>query len=117
MTNKLKINLFNDVKQIIDDSCLHLAKTVESTLTEMYWQIGKTINNEILKNERGEYGKQVLSSLSMELTREYGKGFERKNLSRMIQFYNKFSDYQIVATLWRQLTWSHFKLLRLSNRS
>ncbi len=109
--DELKTNIFNDVKQIIDNSRLHLAKTVESTLTEMYWQIGKTINNEILKNERAEYGKQVLSSLAIELTREYGRGFERSSLTRMVTFYNKFSDYQIVATLWHKLTWSHFKLL------
>lgn len=38
-------------------------------------------------------------------------GFAEKNLWRMVQFAEAFPDEQIVATLWRQLSWSHFREL------
>jgi hypothetical protein len=43
------------------------------------------------------------------LTVEFGQGFSEKNLWRMVQFAEVFSKEQIVATLSRQLGWSHFK--------
>ena len=49
--------------------------------------------------------------LSRQLTADYGRGFEEKNLRRMIQFAECFPDENIVATLWRQLSWSHFREL------
>jgi hypothetical protein len=42
---------------------------------------------------------------------EFGRGFEEKNLRRMLQFAEAFPDEAIVATLWRQLSWSHFREL------
>ena len=109
--NKLEISLFKEVKQIIEQSRLEVAKKVNSTLTAMYWQIGKKINEVILNNERAEYGKRTLKSLSIELTREYGAGFNKSSLTRMINFYNTFPNHEIVATLWQQLSWSHFRIL------
>jgi hypothetical protein len=77
----------------------------------MYWRIGNRINSEILGNQRAEYGKQIVATLSRQLTIEYGRSYEEKNLRRMIQFANQFSDIENVATLWRQLSGSHFKIL------
>ena len=45
----------------------------------LYWQIGKRINEEILKNQRAEYGKQIVQKLSEQLTLEYGKGGSEKH--------------------------------------
>jgi len=64
--------------------------TVNATLTMLYWKIGKRINVEIIKGERAEYGKQIVSTLSDQLTNEFGKGFTEKNLRRMMQFSNVF---------------------------
>jgi predicted nuclease of restriction endonuclease-like (RecB) superfamily len=77
----------------------------------LYWNIGKRINDEILNNKRADYGKQIISTLGQQLEEQYGKGFSANNLRRMIQFYETFPDSQIVATLWQQLSWSHFKLI------
>lgn len=41
----------------------------------------------------------------------YGKGFEEKNIRRMMQFAEVFPDEQIVASAMRQLSWTHFTLL------
>ncbi|MDA3838260.1 MAG: PDDEXK nuclease domain-containing protein [Candidatus Delongbacteria bacterium] len=112
MKNNLEFNnLFSGIKQLIDETRSAVAQTVNSGLTMMYWNIGKKINGDILKNKRAEYGEGIVATLSRQLTNEYGSGFSGKSLSRMVQFYELFPDYKIVATLWRQLTWSHFKMI------
>lgn len=103
--------LFTDIKQLIDNAKLAVSKVLSSSVTELYWNIGARINNEVLKNERAEYGKQIVATLSRQLINEYGNNFEVKNLRRMIQFATQFHDMENVATLWRQLSWSHFKLI------
>ena len=103
--------LFADIKQLIDEAKIAVSKVVSSSLTSLYWNIGRRINNEILKNERAEYGKQIVVTVSRQLIKDYGNNFEEKNLRRMIQFANQYPDVEIVATLWRQLSWSHFLML------
>ena len=72
---------------------------------------GQGINEEILKNDRAQYGKQIIATVSAQLELKYGRNFAEKNLRRMIQFSIEFSDFEIVVPLARQLTWSHFLLL------
>ena len=50
-----------------------------------------------------------LEGLKPLLEKEFGRGFGEKNLRRMIQFAEAFPDEKIVAALWRQLGWTHFK--------
>ncbi len=53
----------------------------------MYWQIGKRINTEVLGNQRAEYGKQIVATVSTQLQAEFGKkGFEERTIRRMMQF-------------------------------
>ena len=73
----------------------------------LYWNIGKTIQEEIIKNDRAEYGKQIMTTLSSQLVSSYGKGYGERNLWRMLSFYNSFPDENIVQTLSAQLSWSH----------
>ncbi len=84
---------------------------VNSTLTMLFWQIGNRINKNILNNKRADYGKQIVVTLSRELVEKYGRNFEEKNLRRMIQFAEQFKEQEIVVTLSRQLSWSHFLVL------
>ncbi len=74
----------------------------------MYWHIGKRITTEILLNKRAEYGKEILVTLSRKLVLEFGNSFNEKNLRRMVQFSEVFSDLENVVTLSRHLSWSHF---------
>lgn len=108
---KSSILLINDLVALIEKGKNQLAYAANATMTLTYWNVGKRINNEILDNQRAEYGKQIVVSVARQLTVEYGRSFEEKSLRRMMQFAQVFNDEQIVATLWRQLTWSHFKLL------
>jgi predicted nuclease of restriction endonuclease-like (RecB) superfamily len=104
-------NLFSEIKQLINESRQAVAQTVNSALTATYWHIGKKINEDILNNERAEYGKQILAILSRQLTEEFGSSFSAKYLRKMMQFNQVFPDFQIVASLMRQLSWTHFVLL------
>jgi predicted nuclease of restriction endonuclease-like (RecB) superfamily len=114
--SKLEINtgntdLISDISLLIEQSQRHIATQANSALTQLFWQIGKRINDEILLNKRADYGKQILPTLSEKLMTRYGRSFEEKNLRRMLQFSEQFEDFSIVVTLSRQLSWSHFLVL------
>lgn len=105
----LSKSLVEDLRQIIEQARGRVAATVNSELTMMYWHIGERINRDVLGNQRAEYGKQIVSTVSRQLQEEYGtKGFDEKNIRRMMQFAQIMPDVQIVVTLSRQLSWSHF---------
>lgn len=56
--------LISDVRQLIESSRTQLARTVNSALTLLYWQIGQRVRNEVLQGERAEYGEQIVSTLA-----------------------------------------------------
>jgi predicted nuclease of restriction endonuclease-like (RecB) superfamily len=100
--------LFADVRQMIEDARKMVSQTVNSGMTLLYWNIGRRINEEVLQNKRAEYGKQILPTLSAKLVEEYGNGYSERNIKRMVDFAAIFPDFEIVATLSQQLSWSHF---------
>lgn len=104
-------NLFSEVSALIEQSRSMVAVQANSTLTLLFWKIGQRINENVLQNKRADYGKQIVVTLSRQLTEKYGRNFEEKNLRRMLQFAEQFQDDEIVATLSRQLSWSHFLTL------
>ena len=70
-------NLMNDLRQIIDEARIHVASTANYELTMMYF--GERINRDVLGNERAEYGKQIVATVSRQLHNIYGhKGKERR---------------------------------------
>lgn len=101
-------DLLEDIKQLIDSGRSQIAIAVNASLTMLYWNIGQRIQVDILKGDRADYGKQIVKNLGSILSNEYGKSFAEKNLRRMIQFAEIFPDKEIVASLIRQLTWTHF---------
>lgn len=103
--------LLEDIRHMIEETRSAVATAVNAGLTMLYWNIGKRIHEEILKGQRAEYGQEIVVSLGQELVAEYGNGFSEKNLRRMIQFAEVFSEEKIVVTLLRQLSWSHFLTL------
>ena len=103
--------LIKDISTLIDEARNHIAHEYNSTQALLCWFIGKRIDEEILKSERAEYGETIVVSLSKHLALSYGKGYSRPNLFRMIKFAKAFPNRDIVSTLSRQLTWSHFVLI------
>lgn len=113
----LNSRLLDEIRGLIEEGRSKVSVTVNKTLTMLYWQIGKRINEEILKGERAAYGEQIVATLSEQLTNEYGKGFSRPALSRMCLFNTHFQDPLICATLSDKLSWSHFiELIPLKNK-
>ncbi|NLA24441.1 MAG: DUF1016 domain-containing protein [Bacteroidales bacterium] len=101
--------LYDDICKIVEESRSYLAKTANKTLTILYWKIGNRINNNLLDGDRAEYGKQIVSQLASQLQEQYGKrGFQERNIRRMMQFANIFNDFEIVSQVATQLSWSHF---------
>jgi predicted nuclease of restriction endonuclease-like (RecB) superfamily len=102
--------LFEQIKNLIEQTKNNVAIAVNSSLTMMYWHIGKQINDEILQNKRAEYGKEIVATVSQQLIKQYGKGYSYSALTRMMKF-AKNIDEKNIATLSQQLSWSHFKEL------
>ena len=72
-------NLMTNLRQIIDEARIHVASTADYELTMMYWHIGERINRVVLGNERADYGKQIVATVSRQLQNIYGhKGKERR---------------------------------------
>ena len=103
-------NLVVELKSLIASTKEQVAISVNSSLTLMYWQIGYKINEDILKNSRAEYGKEILQTVSAKLTEEFGQGYSYSSLTRMMKFAQYFT-FENIATLSQQLSWSHFKEL------
>ncbi len=111
IANQTEQVLVTELSLLIEQSHQQVVAQANSTLTLLFWQVGKRINEDILQNKRADYGKQIVSTLSTQLKNKYGKNFELRNIQRMMQFAEQFTDLQIVVTLSRQLSWSHFVTL------
>ena len=64
-------SLIQDLRQIIEQARGHVAATANYELTMMYWHIGERINREVLDNQRAEYGKQIVATVSRQLQEEF----------------------------------------------
>ena len=103
--------LLNSIIGLIDQTRHSVAKTVNQELTLLYWNIGKTINDDILKNDRADYGKKLIPTLSLGLTNKYGVGFNKRNLQNFIKLNYVYQDVTILHTLCAKLSWSHIRNL------
>jgi predicted nuclease of restriction endonuclease-like (RecB) superfamily len=101
--------IYKQVKKIIDTARSQAYRTVNTTMLEAYWNIGRTIvEEEQGGKQKADYGKQIIRDLSVKLMVEYGKGFNITNLKYMRQFY---ITNPIGHALRGQLTWTHHRLL------
>lgn len=107
-TRRRSNGLLAEVRGLILEARQQTARTVNAGLTLLYWQVGDRIQREILQEKRAEYGAEIVLALSTQLELEFGRGFGEKNLRRMVQFAEVFPDREIVVSLIRQLTWTHF---------
>jgi predicted nuclease of restriction endonuclease-like (RecB) superfamily len=104
-------DLINDLIKLIEKTKTQVVSQANSSMTLLFWHIGKRILTNNLKNKRAEYGKQIVVTVSRHLVEKFGRNYEEKNLRRMIQFAEKYPDIENVATLSRHLSWSHFLVL------
>lgn len=103
--------LYGDVCQIIDGARSRIATYLNTEVCMTNWYVGKRIKEDVLFNQRAEYGKQVLKNLSARLTERYGRGWSEKHLRHCLRSAETFSEEEIVSATQRQLTWTHLKTL------
>ena len=101
-------NIYDEINALIREKKTNVKKVVNDAIISLNWGIGKRLSVELTGNNRPEYGKKVVAEVSKRLEQEYGSGFDKTSISRMIKFYQEFPDFEKVATLSQQLTWSHF---------
>lgn len=107
--------LYKKIATLIDTARAGTAAYVNTAITLLYWNIGKTINTNILKENRADYGKEIIATLSQQLTRNYGKGYSYSALTRMCKLATCFNKANI-ATLSQQLSYSHLiELVSIEN--
>lgn len=102
-------SIYNSIKEIIILSRQRVYRIANSALLETYWQIGKLIiEDEQNGKSKAEYGKATLKNLAQQLTLEFGKGFDERNLNNMRAFYQAFPIWNALRT---ELSWTHYRLL------
>lgn len=101
--------LIDDLRSIIDGARRQIAVAANSEMTMMYWHIGERINRDVLGNQRAEYGKQIVATVSTQLQENYGtKGFDVKNIHRMMKFDECLTMFTLSHQLVRQSGKSEF---------
>ena len=103
--------MLSEIRSLIESARQRVAVNVNAELSLLYWNVGKLINNDVLKNKRAEYGKQTIAILAKQLTKEYGRGWSEQQLKQCMWFAKIFTDRQIIYTLCNQLTWSHIRII------
>lgn len=101
-----------EIKQILAKARLKTYQAINSTMVEAYWNIGKKIVEEEQQGkERAAYGKEIIKTISLALSTEFGKGFSERNVRNFRRFYITFPELEIWQTLSAKLQWSHFELI------
>jgi len=107
-------NLYKEIAHIINATRNSIRSSVNSAMVVAYWNIGKLIVEDELEGAtRAAYGKQVLKTLSIQLSNDFGKGFDITNLRKMKQFYTLFQKQDSLSL---ELSWTHYRhLLRVED--
>ena len=114
--NPINNNFYQEIKELLYSAKNKVYQTINTTMTQTYFQIGKRIVEEEQGGEsRAEYGKSLLKLLSVQLSNEFGKGFSVDNLENMRRFYLAFQKSETVSRKFK-LSWSHYIFLtRIEN--
>ena len=98
---------FEEIIHLIQNARTEIIRTANTTLIELYWQLGAYLSNKI---ESAQWGEGVVSQLADYIARTAPelKGFSDKNLWRMKQFYEAYRDADSkLSTLLREISWSN----------
>ena len=107
-------NIYKDIKEKILTARSKMLKHIDTTMTEVYWYVGK-ITYELSENStKASYGKKIIDALSAKLTNEFGSGFSPVSIRRMRRFYEFYPIWSTVST---ELSWAHFQeLIRIDRK-
>ncbi len=110
--------LIGNLKELVLKTRKQVLKTINTEMVSLYYEIGRQIvENEQKGKFRAEYGKELLSLISKELTQEFGKGFSETNIKLFRRLYLVYSIRQTVSAEF-ELSWSHYcELLRIDDET
>ena len=91
-------NIYDEINALIREKKTDVKKVVNDAIISLNWGIGKRLSAEFTGDNKPEYGKKVVAEVSKRLEQEYGSGFDKTSISRMIKFYQEFPDFEKVAT-------------------
>ena len=131
MSNIVDINFINEVKELLGNAKNRVKSAINVAMIYTYYEIGRRIVEQEQKGkDRAAYGKEVIKQLSIELTKEFGKGYSVSNLKTIRQFFVTYSKDQIGQTVFGEsqnlpatlegrkfyLSWGHYiRLMRITN--
>lgn len=114
--------LLTEIKGIISTARYNSVKTVNQEMLKAYFVIGKKIVEEEQKGrQRAEYGKKILEEISMELTKEFGRGFGLTSIKNMRLFYETYKNeirQSVIDEFGSGLTWTHYcELIKIDDKN
>lgn len=102
-------DLYSEIRNTLLSSRRQAYQAVNTSMVQAYWNIGRIIvEYEQKGNERAEYGKGMIKTLSTQLSEEFGTGFDERNLRNMRRFYLCYPKWNAVRS---ELSWTHYRLL------
>lgn len=107
-------NLLKDARQIIERTRKYAYNAINIALVQRNWLLGKRIAEEELQGEnRAKYGEEIIETLSKELTKIYGKGFDYSSLYKYSKFYKLFPEIldSLSPESYPILSWTHYRVL------
>lgn len=107
-------SLVSSISETLQEGRSNAARAVNNAVLTTYWQIGRFIvEYEQRGQERAEYGSELMTRLSRDLTERHGTGFSKSNVFAMRRLYQLYPKFQ---TLSGKLTWSHYiELLKIED--
>ena len=99
---------FETVSALIKEAKIRVANKINSEIVMLYWSIGKTITETVLHGEKPDYGQSAVLEISRRMSQEYGKGFDKSSVHRMIKLYQEFPDEGLILSWSQRLSWTHF---------
>lgn len=113
---QLPVDLLSDLRRLIGEARQRALRAVDVIQVQTCWQIGRHIMAyEQGGAERAAYGSRLLPRLADALTREFGRGFDERNLRHMRLFFSLFPNWNALRS---ELSWTHYRtLLRVENEA
>lgn len=108
MDELTNMTLYAEIKSVLEEARNRVYSAANSAMVVAYWNIGKLLFEASGENERGAYGKNLLGTISKQLTEEFGKGFTEANLRNMRQFFLTFPNCNALRS---ELSWTQYRML------
>ena len=108
MVELISLSFYENIKKLINESRKQVVTYVNSTMLLTYWNIGKMIVKEQGGSHKAKYGNKLIAELSKQMTFDFGKGFDERNLRKIRQFYLMYPIWDSVRP---ELTWTHYRIL------